>query len=457
MFFSQLYSIRYLLLVELSLLGVFALFNLIPLLILLFFILISIIVLLAFRSPIIAIHILLFSILIDAVIPFKDISKGPTILIEEALFFLFLALFSIKFLFDLNDKIKIPFLVILWIPFLVWSLPVGLLVAIEKFRVLVFWKNYFVGFFTFTLVYYAIKNNVHLKSIIIALIFWGFVLALIELKVLFDLGGFTSGIIGLYFRKNLLAVTWGRSNYLASFFVIIIPITIGYLFYIKSRKLKIFISTALVLMAFAMILTLSRGGILALLISLFLFSLRAFNAKTLIPFLSITAILIIVIIVNPLTQVIIQSISNLETSNSVYSRINFYADTWNAFLKNPISGVGFGNLSLYSTFILAKEASSSAHNIVLGMLGEVGIIGAVFFFSIIGVMIVKVYKDFKSEEEESLKLLRWSFFVSIIGALIHSLVEPTFEGFQFSIMFWTVIGVTFNLHYLKNPSESIEH
>ena len=456
MYLAHLYKIRYLLLLELSLLAVFAIFELVPFLILLSLILLVIIVAVIFKVPVIAIHILIFSILIDAIIPFKNISKGPTLLIEEALFFLFLGVFTIKYFQNIDDHIKIPRVIIFWIPFLLWSLPVGLLVAVEKLRILVFWKNYFAGFFTFLLVYYSVKNKTQLKSLIFALIIWGLFLSLIEFKILLDLGGFTSGIIGLYFKKNLLAVSWGRSNYLASFFVIIIPISIGYLFYIKSRKLKIFVATALIIMAFAMIFTLSRGGILALLLALLLFSFRAFKARTLFPFLSLTAILIVVILLNPLTQVIIQSVSSLETSRSVYSRINFYEDTWNAFLNNPIGGVGFGNLSFYSTFILAKQASSSAHNIILGMLGEVGIIGAIFFFSILGSIVLKAYKDFKYEVEESLKLLRWSFFTSIIGAILHSLVEPTFEGFQFSIMFWTVVAVCLNLHHLKNPVASID-
>ena len=440
MLFSQLYSIRYLLLIEFSLLAVLAIFELIPFLAVLSVFIVGIILIISFNAPVVATHILIFSILIDALIPFKNISKGPTLLIEEVLFFLFIALFTIKFFQNIDKSIKIPKIVMFWIPFLLWSLPVGLLIALDKFRVLVFWKNYFAGFFAFLLVYYSLKKTIHIKSIIFTLVIWGLLLALIEFKVLFDLGGFTSGIIGLYLKKNLLAVSWGRSNYLASFFVMIIPITIGYIFYTKSRRIKLFFSAALVLMAFAMILTLSRGGILALLIAMFLFSLRAFKAKTLIPFLSIIAILILVIILNPLTQVIIQSISNFETSGSVYSRINFYEDTWNAFLKNPLSGVGFGNLSLYSTFILAKEASSSAHNIILGMLGEVGLIGAIFFFLILISVPTKIYKDFKSEKEESLKLLRWSFFVSLIGAYFHSLVEPTFEGFQFSsrLQLWTL-------------------
>ena len=119
-----------------------------------------------------------------------------------------------------------------------------------------------------------------------------------------------------------------------------------------------------------------------------------------------------------------------------------------------MTGVGFGNLSFYATFILAKDASSSAHNIILGMLGETGLIGGIFFFSILGVVIVKVFKDYRSEKDQSLKLLKWAFFSAISGGYIHSLVEPNFEGFQFSIIFWSIVGTFFNLNFLRTNQDT---
>jgi O-antigen ligase len=446
---SELYNIRYLLLLELLLLGVFAIFELIPFVALLAIIFLILIIYFAYQKPIFAVHILIFSILVDAVLPFKNISKGPTFLIEELLFGLFLSIFTIKYLSNLDKSVKVPVIILAWVPFLIWSLPTGLIMALEKMRILVFWKNYFAGFFTLTLVYYAVQNRTQLKSLIFGFIIWGLVLALIEYNILMQLGGFSSGIIGLYFTKNLFAVSWGRSNYLASFFVVIIPLTFGYLFYSKSKKLKLFFSIAIALMFFAVLLTLSRGALLALILALIILFLRTLKARSLIPFLTILAVIVILIIVNPLTDVIIKGMSDIETSGSVYSRLNFYEDTWNAFLKYPFTGVGFGNLSFYATFILAKTQSSSAHNIILGMLGETGLVGGFFFFTILGVVIVKIIKDYRSEVDGRLKILKWAFFSAIAGGYLHALIEPNFEGFQFSIIFWAIVGTFFHLNYLK--------
>jgi O-antigen ligase len=454
MLLSELYKIKYLVLLELSLLTVFAQYGLIPVIGLLSIIVLFPLIFYTFKLPIIAVHILIFSILIDAIIPYKNVSKGPTLFIEEIFLGLFLTIFTIKFLLNLDNNLKIPLIILIWIPFFVWTLPIGLFVAVEKLRILVFWKNYFAGFFSLILVYYAIENKIHLKSLILGLIIWGFILALIEFNILMQLGGFSSGVVGLYFKKNLFSVSWGRSNYLAAFFVVIIPLTFGYLFYTKSLKLKLFFSAGLAFMFLAIILTLSRGGLIALVLALMLLFAGTLKARSLIPFISVLLIVVVIILLNPLTYVIAQGMSSLETAGSVYSRLNFYEDTWKAFLNYPLTGVGFGNLSYYATFILGKDVSTSAHNIILGMLGETGLIGGIFFFSILGVLIVKMFKNYRSEEDHSLKLLKWAFFSAILGGCLHSLIEPNFEGFQFSIIFWAIVGTFFNLNLLKTHQDT---
>ena len=114
MFISELYRLKYLLFLELSLLAAFAIFELIPFLVILAVVILIPLIYFTFKVPIIAVHILIFSILVDAVIPFKNVSKGPTLFIEEIFLGLFLALFTIKFLLNLNNDIKIPLIILIF-------------------------------------------------------------------------------------------------------------------------------------------------------------------------------------------------------------------------------------------------------------------------------------------------------------------------------------------------------
>lgn len=449
MIFDELYKLRYLLLIELSLLTLFTFYGMTIVFFSIALILLGTLLLLSFNYPIIALHTLIFSILMDSFIPMRNTS-GPSLLVVEFFLFVLVGLITINYLSNLKDKPDVHKLVFAWIPFLIWSLLIGLLIAIDKFRVITYWKNYFAGFFSFSLAYYSIRNKFHLNSIILGLIIWGLVLSLIEIKILFDLGGFTIGIVGLFLKKNLLTVGWGRSNYLASFFVIIIPITIGYLYYNNSKKIKILLSITLVFMFFAIILTLSRGGILALCVALIVLFSRVLKVRTIIPFIFIFLLVTIVLLLNPLTYVLFDRISTIETSGSFFSRITFYEEVWRAFLRNPITGVGIGNLSYYATFIIPASGAPSAHNIVLGAIGEIGVVGAIFYFILLGLVIRIIYSGYRLENEEPLKILKWCFFASVVGGLVHTLVEPTLEGLQFSIIFWTIVGVSTRLDFLKS-------
>jgi O-antigen ligase len=443
---TELFKIKYLLFLEFVLLTVFAVSDFIPFFILLLLILIVPTIYFTFTNPIIGTHLLLFSILVGSLGVAKVSGKAPSIFLVDIIFLYILFLFVIKIFLELDKELKIPFLILMWLPFLLWGL-FSFFIAAEKFRAIVIWKNYFAGFISLSFTYFFLKNKVQVKSIFMGLIIWGLLLSLIEIKILFDLGGLSGGIIGLFFKKNLLATSWGKSNYLATFFVMIIPISIGYLLYTTSKKLKFFILLALLFMSSAMILTLSRGGFLVLIVALLVLFVRIIRKKTFIPILTAFLVIITVALLNPLTYVIIDRFATLASSASVFTRINFYEDAWIIFLNNPIVGVGLGNIGLYSQFIVPV---ASAHNIVLGMLSEVGIIGAILFLSILGRVVWESARKFKLEKNESLKILRWSCISAILGVILHSLMEPNFESMQFSVMVWSFIAANLRLDLLQD-------
>lgn len=448
MLLQEIFRLRYLLLAQIIVLAISAYLDFYP-----FYFIIGAIFLLffsikSFNEPYFAILILMVAMIIDALIPFNFKSTGPSLLVTEFFLLLLIPIILIKYFFDSKNK-KFESFLWIWLPFLIWSLVIGLLISVDKIRIISYWKNYFAGYFVFATVLLFVNNKKQLTNLLRAVILWGVTLALLEIKVIIEVGGLTAGIVGLFLHKNLLSVGWGKSNYLAAFFVVIIPTSIGYLLYTQKKTSKFLLTIALLFMFFAMSLTLSRGGILALLITLLIIMPKVLKRKYFLPFLIVFFIVTLITLLNPLTYILIDRIATLESSTSVYSRINFYKDVWNAFLDHPITGVGLGNLGYYSKFILGPDLSPSAHNIILGALGELGIIGTIFYLSIFIPLNYKIYDSYKSEKDESLRNLRWCLFSSVIGGLIHSLVEPTLEGLQFSIIYWTIVGINFKVNLLS--------
>lgn len=448
--FSVLNQAKYLLLLEAALLTFFIILEPLPFFLILSVILIIHISYFSFESPFFLLNILIFSILLGSLGLFEVGGKTPPVLVLDFIFVLVFFILLFKSILNYNEYERFSIFSLIWIPFLIWGL-LSLIISYDKFRALLIWRSYLAGFISFSFAYFVIQKRFHVSFLILALLIWGLILAIIEFYILMQLGGLSSGIVGIFFKKNLLATSWGKSNYLATFFVLIIPIAIGYFLTQSSKRAKLFSGFSLLFMFSALIFTLSRGGILALIISLVFLLFGVVKVRTMIPIIIAFITITLIVVLNPLTTVIIERMATVERSFSYMTRISFYSDVWKMFLENPIFGVGLGNLGYHAQFKLVTH--SSAHNIFLGLLGETGIIGAVLFFILIGKIASKYIKDYVAESNERIKILRWAFMSSLLGSFVHSLMEPNFEGYQFSIMFWLTVALYFKLYLLSPHSE----
>ena len=439
--------ILYLLLFEGLLMILFFTYGYLPLVVVLSAAFLIGLIVYSFDYPLLLLYVFIFSILVGSLGIFKVTGSGkaPPILIVDLLFPIVISILLVLLLIS-KEKFELPSFIFFWLPFVIWGL-LSFIVSVDKLRALLIWRNYFAGLITFTFAFLIIKNKFELEKLIFAVILWAAILSVIEFYIIYNLGGFSVGIIGVFFRKNLIATSWGKSNYLATFYVIILPITLGYFLYTNSKKKKIFSIFSAVVIVTALILTLSRGGILSLLVAVIFFLSQIVKPKNFISIVISILALGIIIFLNPLTSVLIDRMLTFERSFSYMTRINFYEDVWKMFLDNPVFGVGLGNLGYHSKFIISTHAS--AHNILLGLLGETGIIGALLFIALIGRIIYDLFMQYRNEEIEKLRILRWAFLSSLFGGLVHSMMEPNFEGFQFSIIYWLIVALSYKLYLLK--------
>jgi O-antigen ligase len=298
----------------------------------------------------------------------------------------------------------------------------------------------------FLLVYKAIQTEADVKKIYVALLWWGIILSLMELYQLFNYGGLTLGMINVFLQKNLVATSWGRSNYLAAFDVLLIPLTLAVFFTKTSRPLRYLNIVALALMTTALIISLSRGGLAACLVAVSIVLTRYLRLKTLLPILAIILVLGFIVFLNPLTFVLLERASEFERSASFYSRVGTWEEAWQIFQMHPIFGVGINNLGYHTLFVTA--GGLNAHNIVLGLLSETGIVGLILFIVLMLRTFHSVLQAWLSAKTPFLKSLSWGIIGLLIGALFHAMLEPNFEGYQFSVMVWTCLGMAAKLPYL---------
>jgi O-antigen ligase len=407
-------------------------FSLLPLIIIgLLFLLIY-----SFNNPQWFIYLFIFSILLGSI---NLLGQKEPIGITNLLLPLVVILFLVHLFFlDISSLKEFFYINVLYFLFLVWSLIVSL-ISVDSASAIAWWKNYFIGFLMFNYVLIVFNKKEGIKNYILLIVLWGLILSLIIFGILLSLGDLELSVVKLFLRKNLLYTSWGKSNYLATFFVLLIPISVGYYLYSKNLYIRWFLLFSIFLMSTALIMTFSRGGILSSFVALLMLLSYTLKRKNFIRLVGLMIAVSIILYLNPAVQLMLDSLSNINKSLSYFSRINFYLEVWNTFLENPITGVGFGNLGYYSKFLASTHAS--AHNIVLGLLGETGIVGAILFLSVIVLNFGSLIKKYIKEKDKNLKILRWSFLSSFTGVLIHSMMEPNIEGLQFSIIFWSTLAI----------------
>jgi hypothetical protein len=80
----------------------------------------------------------------------------------------------------------------------------------------------------------------------------------------------------------------------------------------------------------------------------------------------------------------------------------------------------------------------------------VGIIGFIFFIFLLARTFQAIMHSLNMAKNDFQKCLAWGAFGSLCGAVFHSMLEPNFEGAQFSVIIWIIIGLAAKLPKLAS-------
>ena len=132
-----------------------------------------------------------------------------------------------------------------------------------------------------------------------------------------------------------------------------------------------------------------------------------------------------------------------ELSNS--SRILIWKATFESIKKHLILGVGIGNFPvvLNQDIALAK-AGSSAHNLYLNFLAEIGVIGGLLFMWLLWLIFKKIYIYLKQirELKNSIQAnTTFYFLISYVWVLLYSLTDAALTDERAFLMFSSIIAL----------------
>ena len=204
-------------------------------------------------------------------------------------------------------------------------------------------------------------------------------------------------VIGLLL-ESLVTIKMGRNyrmraagtidqpNDLGAYLAMFTPLCVALFFAVRGFFPRMILLGAAAAGALSEVLSISRGGILALALGLAYVSLRSSRALTL--------FLLAVLLTSPLwapdyvkdrftgTQISDESSDEVEFEGSTQDRIETWRTIGTLVANHPLDGVGYMGLTYVLSSIsstLPMEIKDSAHNTYLRMLGELGLPGLALF------------------------------------------------------------------------------
>lgn len=183
--------------------------------------------------------------------------------------------------------------------------------------------------------------------------------------------------------------TFGNPNLFALLLAVCIPLAMGYLFHTCSLQKKILTTLAIALMGTSLLLSASRGGILATIIALVIFAVLIDKKKLLQMKVWFTAGLLGILVIfiacqyqSPAPQKN-ESITNRIKSgqSTTQERINYWSLSMNMIKDRPILGAGLGNFgTIYGQYKpVGVGETRYAHNTFIQTWVEGGIFQCIGF------------------------------------------------------------------------------
>jgi O-antigen ligase len=247
--------------------------------------------------------------------------------------------------------------------------------------------------------------------------------------------------------NNSVIGLFGNSNYISAYLGIVSSIFIYQAFKVNNiLKLRIFNCLILICIVYQIFTSNSIQGFLYLVISIFLYVFIKIRQR--IKFLADIMLTLTVFATTVVwSRVFGSSFSNLLSNDlSTKERLSCARGSWNMFLNQPITGVGFGQIdenyyryrTLESQQIFGFNANcDSSHNFFLDIFSQTGLLTLLFSITFLIFFIKKIIDfTYRSLEIDDFQLL---VFIISINFIIQCFINIPTVSIQY--MGWMIIGL----------------
>ncbi len=276
-----------------------------------------------------------------------------------------------------------------------------------------------------------------LNSIFLSLFFlcgFGIIQYLLNLNVNLQIWIFHLYLSG----RNGIGSLLGAKNGFAAYLVLTLPLILTSISWKeKSKKENAFLLILLFLGLLSLVLTDSLGGIGAIGIMIVIYLLVK-NWK----------MGLIVLGIGGLCLLFFQSYLPVLIEKYSAAEIRIY--TWKnvcipLIKDHPLLGIGIGTYHKIAPYYAPDAIRSTAHNMYLQYLVEMGSCGAFFLFLSLCIPLIYLIKLSRHKNSPSHNL-SFGLALSIASILIFCIIETVMDGFQLGLLIWSLTGIGLGIY-----------
>ncbi|MFC1485301.1 O-antigen ligase family protein, partial [bacterium] len=371
-----------------------------------------------------------------------------------------------KFFVFKPNKAEIFFFLFILICFISWLLA---FIKFSDYRIAVFSEGYrafvvlfFGGVLPFLIPTYFIDEQKDLNKVISILFFAASIASFYGILQFFGIELIWPKALTVF--ANRCVSTFGNPNFLSSFLVLLIPLSIYKIIYSKDLACRILWGVSSLLMLFALGCTLTRSSWLGLIcggmffIVFYMFQKLVNFKKILKVFAFIFILSSIFVFFTPFKGYLADRLDKTFTlkheNRAIYQRLLIWKSVKDIWQDNPVLGSGWGTLEMIYPFYQSKYLkedpyskyrthANNAHNEILEVLSQTGILGFGMYFLFYICFFIYIFSLIrKSNLREDQKMEFAAFLAGIIGVLIDNTLNVSLHFIVPSMVFWFIVGAT---------------
>jgi O-antigen ligase len=231
-------------------------------------------------------------------------------------------------------------------------------------------------------------------------------------------------------------------NGLAGYLNLVLPFCLAFATGGSDPVLRALSRWCLALAGIALLLTQSRGGLLAFVAILLLhtyFSARDQKARM----RRIALVMIVCLLAVAAAGFFFQRLAEIDDFTAV-SRLAIWEGAFTVFARSPVLGTGFGNLRalMGGLLNLPDGWTGDAHNLYLELLAETGLVGFLVFGILIVLALQAALRQLRNPQNDFNRLIAIAVLAAICGVLVHGTVDYLFHTTpQATALFFLVLGL----------------